>query len=287
MNNGNISSIKDMFHIPNNMRGIVKTERFSAPGYPCLYIGNTVYDCWEEMGRPSFDDMVFSGFKVVREFKVYDLRKPAFSDYEKDRLHQTLLRLVYVIACQFKVCNREEPFKPEYIIPQMILELIISINRKKKEYDCGPYSLVWGVIYTSTHLSEDFPYREDFLENIAIPVIDTDNTHCNILASLFQISLPVCYRYEELKDNNTKNDQEKVDKNDTDINAIYFSTKMGFLESRIIENTKFEELPYIAIPCPDKILYDWKGNLTNIPSPDIQIYSNEAWHIETKKKPQE
>lgn len=28
---------KDMFHIPLNKRGIVKTQRYSSVGYPCLY----------------------------------------------------------------------------------------------------------------------------------------------------------------------------------------------------------------------------------------------------------
>ena len=55
-------TFRDMFHIPLNRREIVKTQRYSAPGYPCLYLGNTVYSCWEEMHRPHFDDLMFSGF---------------------------------------------------------------------------------------------------------------------------------------------------------------------------------------------------------------------------------
>ena len=34
-------TFKDMFHIPFDKRGIVKTERFSMPGYPCLYLGKS------------------------------------------------------------------------------------------------------------------------------------------------------------------------------------------------------------------------------------------------------
>lgn len=44
---------KDMFHIPFSKRGIVQTQRYSFPGYPCLYVGESVYACWEEMHRVS------------------------------------------------------------------------------------------------------------------------------------------------------------------------------------------------------------------------------------------
>ena len=45
-------SYKEMFHIPINNRRSVKTQRYSTPGFPCLYLGNSIYGCWEEMGRP-------------------------------------------------------------------------------------------------------------------------------------------------------------------------------------------------------------------------------------------
>ena len=34
-------TFKEMFHIPLNKREIVNTQTYSAPGYPCLYLGNT------------------------------------------------------------------------------------------------------------------------------------------------------------------------------------------------------------------------------------------------------
>ena len=43
---------KELFHIPISKRGIVKTQRYSIPGYPCLYLGKSIYGCWEEMRRP-------------------------------------------------------------------------------------------------------------------------------------------------------------------------------------------------------------------------------------------
>lgn len=39
----------EMFHIPLNKRRMVTTQRYSTPGYPCLYLGKSIYTCWEEM----------------------------------------------------------------------------------------------------------------------------------------------------------------------------------------------------------------------------------------------
>lgn len=282
-NDGYIHSFEDMFHIPNNKRGIVKTERFSAPGYPCLYLGNTVYDCWEEMGRPSFEELFFSGFRVVNDFKLYDLRKPNRIAFEKENLQKTLKRLVYTIACQFKVLHKEQPFKPEYIIPQLILELIISSNREKNKKECGPYELPWGIAYTSTHQSKDFQYQEDFLENVAIPVVDSrfNNVHCGFLASLFEISDPICYRYEELKERETGLFWEPMEMEEKEKIAMdYAKTKMGFIERRLKQNTKYNALKYLVIDGAKTIELPWQGG-----SKELKIRSNDNWSVSVGNSP--
>ncbi len=280
INDGTIKSFMDMFHIPNNKREIIKTERFSALGYPCLYLGNSAYDCWEEMGRPMFDELYFSGYKVVEEFKVYDLRKPNKEDFGNEMMPNLLKRLVYVIACQFKVLHTDGHFKPEYIIPQLVLELIISSNRKKKETECGPYSLAWGVAYTSTHMADDFPYKEDYLENIALPVIDSSNkqSYCGILMSLFEISDPICYRYEELKENSTGPFWGEI--SEDDLMEKYNSTKLGFVEKRIKENTRFNQSPYLVIDGPDRIFVPAEGG-----SGQIVVKSNREWSVTAEENP--
>ena len=42
MENRRDVNYRDLFHIPLNKRGIVNTNRFSAPGYPCLYLGTSI-----------------------------------------------------------------------------------------------------------------------------------------------------------------------------------------------------------------------------------------------------
>ena len=275
-NDGTIKSFKNMFHIPNNQREIVKTERFSVPGYPCLYLGNTVFDCWEEMGRPSFEELFFSGYKVVNEFKVYDLRKPTKEELDKEQLSKTLERLVLVIACQFIVRKKDAPFKPEYIIPQLVMEIIVSMNRKQLIDERGPFHLVWGVVFTSTCLSSDFEYQEDYLENIVIPVVDTKNEHCGYLASLFEVSEPLCYRYEELKEMQNGLLWETIDDVQKDeIKQEYELTKMGFLERRLKQNAKYGQLEHVVLDCPQVVKIGPEGGSFEVP-----LYAGGSWNLE-------
>lgn len=242
-------TFEDMFHIPLNKRGIVRTQRYSSPGYPCLYLGRTIYACWEEMHRPRFDDLMFSGFKVRLAFDVYDLRVPQQDDFEGARLQKTLLRLPLIIACMVKVKNENDPFKPEYIIPQLLIETIICNNQKKMETEFGPGDLVWGVTYTSTHVNNEFPFQFSYLDNIALPVVLSDEKckHCSVLASLFEISDPLCLEYETLKTNdnmmmwayiNPETDEERL-------REQYKVSKMGYMENRIRYFANYKQLLYL------------------------------------------
>lgn len=265
---GDDFSIKDMFHIPLNKRGIVSTQRYSSPGYPCLYLGNSLYSCWEEMRRLPFDNLMFSAYKVKNSFKVFDMRVPDDSDYSLEVLTQTIKRIPLVLACSFIVKNTSDVFKPEYIIPQMLLDTIICNNKRitqREKCEIDP-DIIWGVIYTSTHISKDFLYGKKFLENIVLPVVQSNNSsnYCFFLASLFEISQPSCYEYETLKENTARVfwkivKQEKMEEEEI-LREHYNQSKMGYLEEKL-KMAKFETLPHIIIGCPaEGITLDCTGS---------------------------
>lgn len=275
-------SIQDMFHIPLNKRGIVSTQRYSSPGYPCLYLGNSVYSCWEEMRRPVFNTLMFSAYKVRHLFKVFDMRVPNDSDYSEKLLIQTIRRIPLMLACGFIVKTPSDVFKPEYIIPQMLVETIISNNRKISERNKSAIDqdVIWGVIYTSTHISNDFPYGKQFLENIVLPVIDSNNpsTYCYYLASLFEISQPLCYEYESLKENTTRMFWDIIDQEKTEEEILreqYEQSKMGYLEGKF-KKAKFETLPHVAVKCPEQgLILNYEGTPIS-----VNIRSSEPFVIE-------
>lgn len=271
-------TFEEMFHIPLNMREIVNTQRYSAPGYPCLYLGNTIYSCWEEMHRPRFDDIMFSGFKVRQDFNVYDLRIPKRSRFEKDSLTLALQCMPLIIACMIQVKNYKHPFKPEYIIPQLLIDTIICNNRKDWKDKCGPCDMPWGVIYTSTHISKDFPYGVEYLENIALPVIkiDGEQNYCEILASFFDISDPLCYEYEALKENDSHIYWETFVTNPEEkLREQYVESKMGYLENRIREKGNFQVLNHSFFNTPQSgIIIPQDG------SPEqVEIRASGPWEI--------
>ncbi len=275
-------SFKEMFHIPLNKREIVNTQRYSAPGYPCLYLGNTIYSCWEEMHRPRFDDVMFSGFKVHYDFNVYDLRIPKQADFEKN-LMKSLLCMPLIIACMIRVKSYNHPFKPEYIIPQLLIDTIICNNQKSWKSRQGPFDMTWGIIYTSTHISRDFPYGADYLENIALPVINSNDSknYCEILASLFGISNPVCYEYEALKENTTRTYWKTVANTtpEEQLRTQYAESKMGYLEERIKKHSNFQVLDHYVVNTPKSGIIIPQNGLPV----QTNIKASGSWKIETNK----
>lgn len=134
-------SANEMLHIPFNMRHVVKSERFSIPGLPCLYLGNSSYVCWVEMGCPA--DHRFNVALVILDNsqKVLNLTVTISSLYAfKEEVHNMseeeadkhvidLLRLMILTFCtSYKVTEGNRNFKSEYIMPQMIMLACKSSN---------------------------------------------------------------------------------------------------------------------------------------------------------------
>lgn len=267
--NNRHKSYKDMFHIPLDKRGIVKTQRYSTPGYPCLYLGTSIYGCWEEMQQPKFDDLMISGFKTMCNINVLDLRIPSKEDFENERLKNVLLRLPLILACSIIVANPQDDFKPEYIIPQLLIEVIISNNRnERKSKDIS--KIILGVLFTSTHINNTFKFNDRIFDNLAIPVLDTSSSkgYCNLLAECFSLTNPTCYEYEEIREefgfNGGGTDNENPE-------VRYRMSKMGKLEKRI-KSFDFHQFSYLVVP--DEITIPVGESSTLLP-----IRSNTKWSI--------
>ena len=150
---------QDMFHVPFNMRGKVETTRFSIPGLPCLYLSNTSYGCWVELGKPQDDKLSVSPVVVDNEVKVLNLAVSIFDifefvdlkicdsddDWNKKFCEYSKL-MVLMIASSFVVLEKDRKFKSEYIISQMVMLAI-----KDNGYD--------GVVYYSKKTASDLYSR--------------------------------------------------------------------------------------------------------------------------------
>lgn len=176
---------KDMFHVPFDKRNIVTTERYSFPGLPCLYLGCSVYVCWEEMDRPEFSRVMTSALKTTRKLRLLDLRAPIHR-----RWNQTNKKSIpLILACQVAVSDKEGKYKSEYIIPQLMMEYIIS-NHKNID----------GILYSSVFKDKQFEYPADKFYNIALPAIQDSKVekYSQKLKDLFLVTDPTCEEYERL-----------------------------------------------------------------------------------------
>lgn len=71
----------DIFHVPLNQLRNISSQRYSFPGYPCLYLGKSLYVCWEELQRPDMTKSIVSEFKTQKEIKLLDLRIPPLETF--------------------------------------------------------------------------------------------------------------------------------------------------------------------------------------------------------------
>lgn len=183
----------EIFHIPFNMIRNIKTQRYSTPGYPCLYLAKSIYGSWEEMHRPPIESTLVSQFTSRKDFNLLDLRIPTIEKFtELENLYIRYLPII--IACTIPVKNADDVFKPEYIIPQFVLEW--SIEK-------GPEHQLMGIIYTSAFYNKEFFDLDYEWENIAIPVqkLSSKDKYCPVLASMFEVTKPTCYEYEVMLGN--------------------------------------------------------------------------------------
>ena len=189
---------EDLFHIPFQKRFKVASERFSVVGAPCLYLGGSVYTCWEEMGRPPFQDLHVSAFWIAEPTAFLDLRmtpsaisKKLKSSLWKDRgdereqfARSELSKLAHIwplmALCMMKVDEPDGAFKPEYIVPQMTLQWIATNGQLD------------GVAYASCQTLVRCQQGIESLSNYAFPVKHFQASgRCVDLCKRFRMTDPI------------------------------------------------------------------------------------------------
>ncbi len=126
--------------------------------------------------------------ETKKEFDLLDLRIPSENDFINN--FTNIIQLFpLIIASMIPVKNSEDVYKPEYILPQLLIEWIIKNNKD-------------GIYYTSAHKNIDFDYPSEKSDNVAMPVKEPFKSvsNCPKLASLFKITNPLNNEIEQLKE---------------------------------------------------------------------------------------
>lgn len=253
-----ISNREDMFHIPFTKRSLVKTQRYSVEGLPCLYLGTSLYICWQELGTPDLDKLYISAYRTSQEAKelgildlaytLDSLRYPETSlfkffddidenDAEIQSAYLTLWPLV--IACSYVKKERTASFNPEYIIPNLLMQKISSDREMN----------ISGIAYYST--KSDKIDSDRFGVNIVIPPKSSysEMTSFNFCSHLCQSMIstnPISWSLLSTLKFNTEIKNEIIEKDIEDIYTTliksYGATDFNLLEHKISQHFKFSRI---------------------------------------------
>lgn len=177
----------EMFHIPFQLRGRVATQRYSIPGFPCLYLARTIYGCWEEMNRPSISEFQAVKLTNTRPIKFLDLTRPQNTDQFTSRdVYHYFMTWPLIACCSVKVRDYSHTFKPEYIVPQLLLQWV----REQEDID--------GIKYNSTHIDFQTNGSIGDFSNIVLPVKENrDKGYCTRLINAFKMSESISLQLKE------------------------------------------------------------------------------------------
>lgn len=207
---------KELFHIPFTMRHLVSAQRYSVAGLPCLYLGTSLYICWQEMGKPDFDRLYISSFKsissptdkLILNFSS-ELLNSSISlkkDYilrviPEEILISYLCLWPLIIACNYIKKQPDAAFNEEYIIPNILMQWISKRER----------SPIIGIAYRSTKITSI--KHSNLAINVVIPPKATykqmtTNLYCPTLSKTFKLTKPISWQLLKTLDYPIKRDTE-------------------------------------------------------------------------------
>jgi len=232
----------DLFHIPFRLRRKVSSQRYSIPGFPSLYLSSSIYTAWKELSSPDLDSVVVVRVELTQKVKVLDLGHPPqflapiISQFNSslqlsgmlfDLLTAKLILWPLQAACSVMVYDRNSPFKPEYIIPQLILQLL---------RDDAFGTDIQGIRYFSMNYGQS-KHSLDLGTNYVFPVKDTFiDGHCEMLKELTLLTEPLPWSVANLMTDGVEVLHVKDDVVELSPGFIvpYKSTKFAQVESMLI-----------------------------------------------------
>ena len=179
---------KDLLHIPFNKRYKVRNQRYSVSGCPFIYLGKSSYIDWLELGKPNFNTLYLSGFEVKAEVKLLNMCYTSTDCIQVvSPRREDLLAYPLIYASSFKVPyeRKDEPFVPEYVIPQILMQCALKNNAR-------------GVCYYSTKVTLN---KQSKPLAMCLALLARNNAHrkyCN-QGLLFQcITEPIAFQEVQL-----------------------------------------------------------------------------------------
>lgn len=194
-----------MAHLPRSKRTKCGVYRFSIPGNPGLYLCNSSYGCWIELGCPADNDfnvspVLLDGSQKILNLAVQMRQFKDLNDFEEDRVHCWLKLLMLMIATSYRINEKEREYKSEYLISQAIMVACRTLNLDGVAYHSKRVSNVMFA-NCAINLALFVDYKEGCEYSIATDHLKIDDS---TNYALFDKLLPsLTYRAYELASINT------------------------------------------------------------------------------------
>lgn len=196
----NLFPCTEMMHIPNHKRHLVSNQRFSLSGYPCLYIGASIYGCWEELDRPDIEKFNIVCVRNEKLVNFVDLTLPYFN--EKNLTPEHIYTSILPWLCSFRARYKGHSFIEEYAIPQILMSILISSHKRSRSViqDIMAYQ---GLMYTSTiyNTSKDLFKDKKLMTNYVVPILGNkinDYGLCEYVCDYFSLTQPTSLTNERV-----------------------------------------------------------------------------------------
>ena len=209
----------------------------------------------EEMRRKDINAYAVVAMRCAKDIPLLDLRLTRRFHTPADcKVFLTMLPLI--IACGMQVNNDSDLFKPEYILPQLLLHTVLlnkqrmKLSKESENNDGVPYKKYKGIIFTSSVVDHKYNVTGDRYELndcIVLPALSyshIDKGWSPDLAESISISEPYIFaELEFLKD--MQNYHTNILKSDaistTEKNGDIYKGSYFYAVEKLLQQSTFDK----------------------------------------------
>ncbi len=232
----NNPNLDQMFHIPFEMRQKVHSYRYSIPGFPTLYLSNSIFMAFQELSCSDYDNLYVVKIRqrsIQESETLLDMRNEPLSNQNVHKF-KYLARWLLIMASSVKVGFPNEPFRHEYIIPQITLQWVKNnmLSGSKK---------ILGVCYASSKLNMNIEGFRGYFYNVALPIqVANKFGYCEILKAKFCLTQPISFNHALAQNVTAKRQSEAIAINLNGAQVDYINTDFGKIEE-VLECDPFNQ----------------------------------------------
>lgn len=169
----NLYEESQFYHVPFDKIYLSASERFSASGYPCLYLGYSKECCIKELGQQSGSivKMELKKSITILDFTIFE--DYAFNNQTELRKDFNMFMWWPILAACYVTPTKDAPkerFKEEYLFPQLITKYV-----KQLKNSVSKFLNVEGIRYYSCREPRLNPSQPTYMNLVLFPKYQEEN----------------------------------------------------------------------------------------------------------------